>query len=274
MGLMPAHAAATSRVFSLKEIVDRAGDNSGAWPRPAPGGGAPPRRHDREAARDPQRLADHRDPNGGRIRVATKLLARPGVADGRRARLRSPGTVARRRDADRARRSDHPDLEPESVARRGARARDSLARRGLGRGGADGSRHRLHGNVRDASPISSAPGWRPGRTSTRSGRFRYRRSRELDLGTVAAARLFVDRRESTLNESGDFLLAVEERGHRPGAHRRRRSARCSPATCEGRRSDDELTLFKSIGIAVEDLAAAELCVRRARERGIGTEVDF
>jgi len=42
----------------------------------------------------------------------------------------------------------------------------------------------------------------------------------------------------------------------------------------GRRGDDELTLFKSLGIAVEDLAVAELCVTRARERGIGTEVEF
>ena len=45
-------------------------------------------------------------------------------------------------------------------------------------------------------------------------------------------------------------------------------------TCEGRRSDDELTVFKSWGIAVEDLAAAQLCVARARERGLGTEVEF
>ena len=42
----------------------------------------------------------------------------------------------------------------------------------------------------------------------------------------------------------------------------------------GRRADDELTLFKSMGIAVEDLAAAELCVARARERGVGVEVAF
>ena len=44
--------------------------------------------------------------------------------------------------------------------------------------------------------------------------------------------------------------------------------------CEGRRSDDELTVFKSMGIAVEDLAAAQLCVRtgpRARDR---TEVEL
>ena len=45
-------------------------------------------------------------------------------------------------------------------------------------------------------------------------------------------------------------------------------------THPGRRDDDELTLFKSLGIAAEDLAAAELCVARARERGLGAEVDF
>ena len=42
----------------------------------------------------------------------------------------------------------------------------------------------------------------------------------------------------------------------------------------GRESEDELTVFKSLGIAVEDLAAAELVVRRARERGVGEEVEF
>jgi len=42
----------------------------------------------------------------------------------------------------------------------------------------------------------------------------------------------------------------------------------------GRRTDEELTVFKSLGIAVEDLAAAELCVARARERGVGAEVDY
>lgn len=40
------------------------------------------------------------------------------------------------------------------------------------------------------------------------------------------------------------------------------------------RSPEERTLFKSLGIAVEDLASAELVVRRAREQGVGSEVDF
>ena len=42
----------------------------------------------------------------------------------------------------------------------------------------------------------------------------------------------------------------------------------------GREREDELTIFESLGIAVEDLASAELIVRRARERGVGVEVPF
>jgi ornithine cyclodeaminase/alanine dehydrogenase-like protein (mu-crystallin family) len=42
----------------------------------------------------------------------------------------------------------------------------------------------------------------------------------------------------------------------------------------GRTDEEELTVFKSLGLAVEDLAAAELIVEKARERGIGTEVQF
>ena len=98
-------------------------------------------------------------------------------------------------------------------------------------------------------------------------------TRELTSELVAAASLFVDRRESTLNESGDYLFAVEEAGI--GAeHIVAELGELLEGVHPGRRSDDELTVFKSLGIAVEDLAAAELIVRRARERGIGLEIDF
>jgi ornithine cyclodeaminase/alanine dehydrogenase-like protein (mu-crystallin family) len=94
-------------------------------------------------------------------------------------------------------------------------------------------------------------------------------TRELDAETVAAATLVVDRRESALNEAGELLLAgfgeeriAAELGEvLTGAH-------------PGRTDDAELTVFKSLGLAVEDLAAAELVVRKAREQGVGTEVDF
>ena len=97
--------------------------------------------------------------------------------------------------------------------------------------------------------------------------------RELDSATVAAASLFVDRRESTLNESGDYLFAVEEAGIGP-EHIRAELGELLTGAHPGRSSEDELTVFKSLGIGAEDLAAAELCVQRARERGLGTEVEF
>ena len=98
-------------------------------------------------------------------------------------------------------------------------------------------------------------------------------ARELDADVVADASLFVDRRESTLKESGDYLRAVEERGIGPD-HILAELGELLAGTHPGRRHETELTLFKSLGIAVEDLAAAVLCVDRARERGIGAEVDF
>jgi ornithine cyclodeaminase/alanine dehydrogenase-like protein (mu-crystallin family) len=98
-------------------------------------------------------------------------------------------------------------------------------------------------------------------------------ARELESDVVAAASLFVDRRESTVNESGDYLRAVEERGIGPG-HIRAELGELLAGLHPGRTSDGELTLFKSLGLAVEDLAAAELAVCRARERGLGTELEF
>jgi ornithine cyclodeaminase/alanine dehydrogenase-like protein (mu-crystallin family) len=94
-------------------------------------------------------------------------------------------------------------------------------------------------------------------------------ARELDADTVAAATLVVDRRESALNEAGDLLLA--------GFGAERIAAELGEVLVgshPGRTQPGELTVFKSLGLGVEDLAAAELVVRKAREQGVGTEVDF
>jgi len=116
-------------------------------------------------------------------------------------------------------------------------------------------------------------GWLAPGTHLNAAGASIRTSRELSSETVAAATLFVDRRESTLNESGDYLLAVEEQGIGPD-HIVAELGEVLAGIHPGRRTDDELTVFKSLGIAVEDLAAAELCVARAHERGVGVEVDF
>jgi ornithine cyclodeaminase/alanine dehydrogenase-like protein (mu-crystallin family) len=98
-------------------------------------------------------------------------------------------------------------------------------------------------------------------------------TRELDTETITAAALFVDRRESTVNEAGDFLFPRREGAIGP-EHIRAELGELLAGTAAGRTSPDELTVFKSLGLAVEDLAAAEHLYRRARETGTGTEVDL
>jgi len=98
-------------------------------------------------------------------------------------------------------------------------------------------------------------------------------ARELDSATIAAAAVFVDRRESTLNESGEYLRAIAEEGIGPD-HIRAELGEVLVGSYEGRRSDDELTVFISLGLAVEDLAAAEYLYQRARDDGVGSLVAF
>jgi len=98
-------------------------------------------------------------------------------------------------------------------------------------------------------------------------------TRELDTATVAAASLFVDRRESTLNEAGDYLFPAREGAIGP-EHIRAELGEVLTGAHPGRTAETELTVFKSLGLAVEDLAAAELAVGCARAAGAGTEVAF
>jgi len=79
-------------------------------------------------------------------------------------------------------------------------------------------------------------------------------TRELDSTAVKIARLFVDRRESALNEAGDFLLARKE-GIIEDTHIVGEIGEIMIGEIDGRRTSDEITLFKSVGAALEDLAA-------------------
>jgi len=98
-------------------------------------------------------------------------------------------------------------------------------------------------------------------------------ARELDTQTVADAALFVDRRESAENESGDYLLPLREGAIRAG-HIRAEIGELVRGTAEGRRSSEEITIFKSLGLAVEDLAAAEHVLARAEAEGAGAVVSL
>ena len=98
-------------------------------------------------------------------------------------------------------------------------------------------------------------------------------TRELDTETVAHSSFFTDRRESCLNEAGDYILAAAEGAVGP-EHIKAEIGEVLAGMHPGREHEDELTVFESLGIAVEDLASAELVARRAREQGVGTEVAF
>jgi ornithine cyclodeaminase/alanine dehydrogenase-like protein (mu-crystallin family) len=99
-------------------------------------------------------------------------------------------------------------------------------------------------------------------------------TREVDAATVAAASLFVDRRESTVNESGDYLMAVREGAISGPGHIRAELGEILNVQASGRTSADEITLFKSLGVAIEDLAAAQFLFEKARASGGGVWVDF
>jgi ornithine cyclodeaminase/alanine dehydrogenase-like protein (mu-crystallin family) len=96
--------------------------------------------------------------------------------------------------------------------------------------------------------------------------------RELDLETVAAAALFCDSRESVRNEALEFRLAVEAGVISGEDHIRAELGEVLSGTADGRTAGDGLTLFRSLGIGIEDLAAATLAVRTAQQIGVGTRV--
>ncbi|MFL5615497.1 MAG: ornithine cyclodeaminase family protein [Gemmatimonadaceae bacterium] len=96
-------------------------------------------------------------------------------------------------------------------------------------------------------------------------------TRELDTEAVRRARLYVDRRESALAEPGDILFPLKEGAIGPDHIVAEIGELLLPGG-DGlrRRSDDEITIFKSLGLAVEDLAAAHHVYRKAAASGSGT----
>ena len=98
-------------------------------------------------------------------------------------------------------------------------------------------------------------------------------ARELDTAAVVRSRLYVDRRESTLNEAGDFLIPKKE-GAVTDAHIVAELGEVLTGRAVGRRSPDEVTLFKSLGLAVEDVASARHIYEKARASGTGRFLEF
>ena len=121
-------------------------------------------------------------------------------------------------------------------------------------------------------PIVERAWLRPGTHVTAAGSS-IPTTRELDTQTMVDASLFVDRRESTLNEAGDYLFPLREGAIGP-EHIKAELGEVLIGAHPGRTADDELTVFKSLGLAVEDLAAAEHVLRRAEAENVGSVVSL
>jgi ornithine cyclodeaminase/alanine dehydrogenase-like protein (mu-crystallin family) len=98
-------------------------------------------------------------------------------------------------------------------------------------------------------------------------------TRELDTAAMVRSKLFVDRRESTLNEAGDFLIPKKE-GEIGDDHILGEIGEILIGKAKGRQSPDEITLFKSLGLAVEDVASAYHIYKQAEKKGRGAWIEL
>ena len=90
----------------------------------------------------------------------------------------------------------------------------------------------------------------------------------MDSPLVARARVFVDSRTGALSESGDLLLPIRE-GVFDASHIVGELGELAAGGIAGRHTPEDVTLFKSLGMAVEDVAAAHLAFEKAESRGLG-----
>jgi ornithine cyclodeaminase len=209
--------------------------------------------------------------------VATRLLARP---DARGLAILGAGTQARAhlRALENVRDFEQVRIYAPTLAHARALAEQAGAARGEVRAAASAEEA-----VRDADVVVAVTnarepvlrhGWlKPGAHLNAVGASSPQ-AREIDTATVAASALFCDSRESLRNEAGEFLLAIREGLIAGEEHVRAELGEVLAGLAPGRRDAGELTLFRSLGVAIEDLAAAEHAVAVARERGIGTEVQL
>ncbi|MBI3998571.1 MAG: ornithine cyclodeaminase family protein [Armatimonadetes bacterium] len=97
--------------------------------------------------------------------------------------------------------------------------------------------------------------------------------RELDTAAVVKARLFVDSRAAAVVEAGDFVQPMKE-GAITQSHILAEIGEVFAGIHPGRTRPEEITLFKSLGLAVEDVATAQWAYRRALERKVGEELSL
>lgn len=116
------------------------------------------------------------------------------------------------------------------------------------------------GDVRPGTHISAVGAYTP-------------EMQELPAETIARATVVVDAVDAALAEAGDLIIPLSD-GLVTREHFARELGMVASGTAPGRTSDDEVTLFKSVGNAVQDVVVAKRAAERARETGVGMEVEL
>ena len=119
-------------------------------------------------------------------------------------------------------------------------------------------------------PILLGQGLRPGAHINAVGSH-HPDLRELDGSTMARSKVFVDSREAIMAECGDILLALAEKSI-TADHVQVEIGEVLAGTKPGRTAAEEVTLYKSVGIAIQDVATAQLVYHKALQRGVGADV--
>ena len=269
MGLMPAHRSAPAPLYALKTVVI-APANSARGLDLAPGVRRALRRRDRRDARDHERGRDHCRPHGCRLgrrdarcwRARTRARSRssaPGiqakahleamraVRDFERVLVwsRTPGRALELDGVEEAATAEEAVREADVVVT-ATSAPEPILAAGMAEGGCARERRRLE-HPDDARARHGDDG--RGVALRRPARVDAQRGGRLPVPDARGR----DRARSTSEaELGEILIGA----------------------VQGRTSDDELTVFKSLGLAVEDLAAAEHVLRRAEAEDAGTVVSL
>ncbi|MDY7075938.1 MAG: hypothetical protein SXV54_03340 [Chloroflexota bacterium] len=120
------------------------------------------------------------------------------------------------------------------------------------------------------SPVFDDAAIRPGTHINAVGAYTPQ-MQEIPTETVLRAKVVIDHREASMAEAGDLLIPLRQ-GRMTGEHIYAELGEIAAGLKPGRVSSDEITLFKSVGVAVQDVAAAGAVLEAAQRMELGTEV--
>jgi ornithine cyclodeaminase/alanine dehydrogenase-like protein (mu-crystallin family) len=214
---------------------------------------------------------------GAACGLATELLSRP---ESRRLALFGAGFQARFQleAAAAVRRIEEVRVFDQDAERAEAFARQMTERLSIPVRAADSAAEALKGaDIVSTATTSKTPVFddediRPGTHINAIGSYKPE-EREIPSLTAARARVFVDKRDMALEEAGDLIIPMKE-GRIGPDHIAAEIGEVASGKKAGRLTAEEVTFFKTVGVAAQDIVLASQALRKAAEQGLGRPFDF